>query len=133
MPGEKGVPIAAQTALDSFVKDTVPFALDLERELNEQSRRRQAVEKAEAAGARHTTEISETDGWAVDPDALEFSNVGRTQAISITQARSLTDEERLLVRKILACAARMNGRFGKNMLAATLRGSRAKNVSQAER
>jgi ATP-dependent DNA helicase RecQ len=37
----------------------------------------------------------------------------------------------LLVRKILACAARMQGRFGKGMLASTLRGSRARNVLQA--
>ena len=45
--------------------------------------------------------------------------------------RALTDEENLRVRKILACASRMKGRFGKNMLAATLRGSAAKNVMQA--
>ncbi len=35
------------------------------------------------------------------------------------------------MRKILACAARMKGRFGKTLLAATLRGSTAKNVMQA--
>ena len=35
------------------------------------------------------------------------------------------------VRKILACATRMKGRFGKQALAATLRGSAAKNVMQA--
>jgi ATP-dependent DNA helicase RecQ len=45
--------------------------------------------------------------------------------------RALSDDENLLVRKILACASRMKGRFGKNMLAATLRGSAAKNVMQA--
>ena len=45
--------------------------------------------------------------------------------------RALTDDENLRVRKILACASRMKGRFGKNMLAATLRGSAAKNVMQA--
>jgi ATP-dependent DNA helicase RecQ len=42
--------------------------------------------------------------------------------------RALTDDENLRVRKILACATRMKGRFGKNMLVATLRGSAAKNV-----
>jgi ATP-dependent DNA helicase RecQ len=46
-------------------------------------------------------------------------------------ARALTDEESLRVRKILACAARMKGRFGKHVLAASLRGSAAKNVMQA--
>ncbi len=45
--------------------------------------------------------------------------------------RPLTDAELLRVRKILACASRMKGRFGKTMLAATLRGSAAKNVMQA--
>ena len=45
--------------------------------------------------------------------------------------RALTDAESLCVRKILACAARMKGRFGKSTLAATLRGSAAKNVMQA--
>jgi len=45
--------------------------------------------------------------------------------------RALTDEEALRVRKILACAARMKGRFGKGVLAASLRGSAAKNVMQA--
>jgi RecQ family ATP-dependent DNA helicase len=130
-PGEHAVPLAASTALDGFVKDNAPFALDLDRELNEQSRLRQAREKAEAAGAVRTTVFSDDTAWTVDADALEFSNVHQAQAISITQARALTGEERLLVRKILACAARMNGRFGKSMLAATLRGSRAKNVTQA--
>jgi ATP-dependent DNA helicase RecQ len=32
------------------------------------------------------------------------------------------------VRKILACAKRMNGRFGKKLLAGTLRGSAAKQI-----
>ena len=46
--------------------------------------------------------------------------------------RVLSEDERQCVRKILACAARMKGRFGKTMLAATLRGSIAKNVMQAQ-
>jgi len=45
--------------------------------------------------------------------------------------RAITDDETLRVRKILACATRMKGRFGKNVLASTLRGSSAKNVMQA--
>ena len=45
--------------------------------------------------------------------------------------RALTDDEQLRVRKILACAKRMNGRFGKKMLAATLRGSASKQVMGA--
>jgi ATP-dependent DNA helicase RecQ len=45
--------------------------------------------------------------------------------------RALTDDELLRVRKILACAKRMNGRFGKKMLVSTLRGSSAKQVLTA--
>jgi uncharacterized protein YpbB len=43
-------------------------------------------------------------------------------------ARAITTEESLAARKILACAARMKGRFGKAMLAAVLRGSREKKL-----
>jgi ATP-dependent DNA helicase RecQ len=45
--------------------------------------------------------------------------------------RTLTDNELLRVRKILACAKRMNGRFGKKILVATLRGLAAKQVLTA--
>jgi ATP-dependent DNA helicase RecQ len=45
--------------------------------------------------------------------------------------RQLTAEEGLCVRKILACATRMKGRFGKTILVNTLRGSAAKAVMQA--
>ena len=45
--------------------------------------------------------------------------------------RALTDDELLRVRKILACAKRMNGRFGKKMLVSTLRGSSSKQVLTA--
>lgn len=49
----------------------------------------------------------------------------------ITEPRILTDDELLRVRKILACAKRMNGRFGKKLLAGTLRGSAAKQIIKA--
>ena len=45
--------------------------------------------------------------------------------------RGLTAEELLRVRKILACAKRMNGRFGRKILVATLRGSAAKQLLTA--
>ena len=45
--------------------------------------------------------------------------------------RALSDDELLRVRKILACAKRMNGRFGKKMLVSTLRGSSSKQVLTA--
>ena len=55
----------------------------------------------------------------------------RSAAGNRIQPRSLSPDETQTVRKILACAARMKGRFGKTLLAATLRGSTAKNVMQA--
>ena len=48
-----------------------------------------------------------------------------------SKPRALTDDELLRVRKILACAKRMNGRFGRKVLASTLRGSAAKQVLTA--
>jgi ATP-dependent DNA helicase RecQ len=45
--------------------------------------------------------------------------------------RALTDDELLRVRKILACAKRMRGQFGKQLLAATLRGSASRQVLRA--
>ncbi len=46
--------------------------------------------------------------------------------------RELTADELLRVRKILACAKRMNGRYGKKLLVSTLRGSSAKQVLTAK-
>lgn len=59
------------------------------------------------------------------------SRAGPTGATAPASPRVLTNDENLRVRKILACAMRMKGRFGKTMLAGTLRGSAAKNLMQA--
>ncbi|HYX41827.1 MAG TPA: RecQ family ATP-dependent DNA helicase, partial [Pyrinomonadaceae bacterium] len=101
------VPLDPPTPLDRFVRAHTPVALDLERELDEQSRFKEARARAEAEAQ---------------------AAVG--SSVEITQARELSDEEQLIVRKILACAARMDGRFGKAILAATLRGSRQAKVLQ---
>src|SRR5215213_7898014 len=45
--------------------------------------------------------------------------------------RAPTEDELLRVRKILACAKRMNGRFGRKLLVGTLRGSAAKQIVKA--
>jgi ATP-dependent DNA helicase RecQ len=108
-------PLDEPSALDDFVREHVPTGPDLDQELNAQTRRRRLRETAETMSA-------------VD-EALAAGQ--RAQAINVTQTRDLTDEESLLVRKILACAARMQGRFGKGLLAGTLRGSRARNIQQA--
>jgi ATP-dependent DNA helicase RecQ len=47
------------------------------------------------------------------------------------EPRNLTNDELQRVRKILACAKRMNGRFGKKLLVGTLRGSAAKQIVKA--
>ncbi|HKR00747.1 MAG TPA: RecQ family ATP-dependent DNA helicase, partial [Pyrinomonadaceae bacterium] len=105
----KGVaPLDEPGVVDDFVMEHVPTGLNLERELDDRSRMRLAGERAEVAAA-----------------------TAQAREITVTQARALTEEEGLLVRKILACAARMGGRFGKGMLASTLRGSRARNVLQS--
>lgn len=54
----------------------------------------------------------------------------RTELLDSTP-RALSVDENLRVRKILAGAKRMKGRFGKKVLAASLRGSAAKNVMQS--
>jgi len=56
----------------------------------------------------------------------------RSAKAKVAPPRELSDDETLRVRKILACAARLKGRFGKQVLAASLRGSAAKNVMQAQ-
>ncbi|MGH9881959.1 MAG: RQC domain-containing protein, partial [Pyrinomonadaceae bacterium] len=68
----------------------------------------------------------------ISSDSRPSTQAGKkSSAAAIAFPRPLTEEETVRVRKILACAMRMKGRFGKNMLAATLRGSAAKNVMQA--
>jgi RecQ family ATP-dependent DNA helicase len=105
-------PLDAPRDLDRFIMKHVPVALDLEEELAAQSRTRKRREAAEAP-----------------PGFDEEERVGGS--IAITEPRELSEDERLTVRKILACAARMGGRFGKGMLASALRGSRSAKLSQA--
>jgi ATP-dependent DNA helicase RecQ len=54
------------------------------------------------------------------PQAIDMGDVGGPRALS--------DDEHLAARKILSCVARMEGKFGKGMVASVLRGSKAKNV-----
>jgi uncharacterized protein YpbB len=55
----------------------------------------------------------------------------RTKKYNLDQQRPLDEEETLIVRKILACAARMKGKYGKERLVGTLRGSKAKQIIEA--
>ncbi|MCA1556585.1 MAG: RecQ family zinc-binding domain-containing protein, partial [Acidobacteria bacterium] len=101
------VPTSPRTRLDKFVLDHTPFASDLDNELDRQSLAEHRRREAESFGGEANS------------------------AVQITGARALAEDETLCVRKILACAARMEGRFGKGILAATLRGSRSAKISQA--
>jgi ATP-dependent DNA helicase RecQ len=104
-------PLDAPRDLDRFIMKHVPAGLELEEELAAQSRARKRREAAEAP-------------------AFEEGGDG-AGSIAVTEPRELSEDERLTVRKILACAARMGGRFGKGMLASALRGSRSAKLSQA--
>jgi RecQ family ATP-dependent DNA helicase len=110
-------PLEPARDLDKFLMKHVPVALDLEEELAGQSRMRRRREAAESF-ARPSDGEDETAG-------------GDKDSIAVTEPRELSDEESLAVRKVLACAARMGGRFGKGMLASVLRGSRSAKLSQA--
>jgi RecQ family ATP-dependent DNA helicase len=106
-------PLDAPRDLDRFIMKHVPAGLDLEEELAAQSRTRKRREAAEAP-----------------PEAAEEYGYGE-DSLAVTEPRELSEDERLTVRKILACAARMGGRFGKGLLASALRGSRSAKLSQA--
>ncbi|MEJ7712123.1 MAG: RecQ family ATP-dependent DNA helicase [Pyrinomonadaceae bacterium] len=103
------IPVPPKTELDRFVMGHAPFALDLNQELRDQTRLRRELGDAQAAAVA----AAEDESYAV-----------------IT-ARSLSEEETLTVRKILACVARASGRVGKNLIAASLRGSHSAKVAQA--
>jgi ATP-dependent DNA helicase RecQ len=115
--GSTAPPLEPAKELDRFVMRHVPTALDLEEELAAQTRLKRRREAAESS-----TVADESAGKSLSKDS---------SSIAVAEPRELSEDEALAVRKILACAARMNGRFGKGMLAAVLRGSRSSKLSQA--
>jgi ATP-dependent DNA helicase RecQ len=62
--------------------------------------------------------------------AAETANIAEVapQSIAMGGPRALSDDEHLVARKILSCVARMEGKFGKGMVASVLRGVKAKNI-----
>lgn len=100
---KQGVYQQPQTKLDSFIKNTTPFAHDLEYELDERQRVDIARQKSETK-----------------------------KEINRDTPRTLNGEETLIVRKILACAARMQGKYGKEKLIGVLRGSKSKELVRFE-
>jgi ATP-dependent DNA helicase RecQ len=117
------IPFDEPNRVDAFVREQTPMGRDLDYELDEQSRRTRSYREAEVAASGSLSLEEEV--------AAAFSSRPARNDVSVTEARELNEEERLCVRKILACAARMDGRFGKAILAATLRGSRSAKITQA--
>jgi ATP-dependent DNA helicase RecQ len=121
------VPLDPPSALDRRLREHSPAGRDLEYELDDQSRLTRALREAEAAATDAAWLRSSLEGEV----AAAFPDSAGAADFAVTEARELNEAERLCVRKILACAARMEGRFGKGILAATLRGSRSAKIAQA--
>ena len=82
--------------------------------------------------APNSSARSPLTGAEVLNDSPAYRRTGKTRTELVeTALRALSGDETLRVRKILAGAKRLRGRFGKTVLAATLRGSAAKNVMQS--
>jgi ATP-dependent DNA helicase RecQ len=120
------VPLDPMSALDRRLREESPAGRELEYELDDQSRRTRALRDAEVAATDSSALRSSLEGEV----AAAFASRSGETDFAVTEARELNEAERLCVRKILACAARMEGRFGKGILAATLRGSRSAKIAQ---
>jgi superfamily II DNA helicase RecQ len=88
----------AATGIDEMIIDNAPTGSELRAEL----RRRAELDRSMKA-------------------ASAIETIG-------PRDRSLNPAETLVVKKILSCVARLNGRFGKGTVAAVLRGSSSKQV-----
>ncbi|HVG28629.1 MAG TPA: RecQ family ATP-dependent DNA helicase [Pyrinomonadaceae bacterium] len=122
----RGLPVDPASALDRRLREQSPAGRELEYELDDQSRRTRALREAESAATNSSALRSSLEGEV----AAAFHDSAGAADFAVTEARELNEAERLCVRKILACAARMEGRFGKGVLAATLRGSRSAKITQ---
>jgi ATP-dependent DNA helicase RecQ len=91
--------LPASSEMDHFIIDNAPTG----NELREELRKRAELNRAPSGSVA-----------VIDPEA--------------SGGRSLNPAEIIVVRKILSCVARLNGRFGKGTVAAVLRGSSSKQV-----
>ncbi|HEY6401218.1 MAG TPA: RecQ family ATP-dependent DNA helicase, partial [Blastocatellia bacterium] len=80
-------------------------------------------QKPEQKNARMPANVLEDD-----PRSVGQSNDQAIDVISGGGPRALSDDEHLVARKILSCIARMEGKYGKGMVAGVLRGAKAKNI-----
>ncbi|MFN0086805.1 MAG: RecQ family ATP-dependent DNA helicase [Blastocatellia bacterium] len=61
-------------------------------------------------------------------EGMAFNHAAETEPRVVAGPRALSEAEHLAARKILACVARLESRFGKSVVAAVLRGSKAKHI-----
>jgi superfamily II DNA helicase RecQ len=75
-------------------------------------------------------QVPQKPGKETLPEAAPASETANVSASppQVLGPRALSDDEHLVARKILSCIARMEGNFGKGMVASVLRGAKAKNV-----
>lgn len=96
-----------------------------ERDLNKLHR---MIEYADHRGCRHQFILR----YFGDEDATEScGGCDNCGAPAVAPARALTEEEIVIIQKVLSCVARLNGRFGRGRIAQTLIGSRAREVLDA--
>jgi ATP-dependent DNA helicase RecQ len=96
------------------------------RQESELRRLRAMMAYAYAPGCRRAFLL----GYFGDPAAGE-SCAGCDNCASRRSAQPLADDEQLLVRKVLATVARLDGRFGRNRIALVLEGSTSREVLDA--
>jgi ATP-dependent DNA helicase RecQ len=114
------------------VKDFADLAIDYDR-LEKKSERdlgklHRIISYADHQGCRHEFILR----YFGDDEAAPSCSVCDNCLASVdTSARSLTEDEVVIVQKALSCVARVNGRFGRGRIAQTLVGSRSKDVLDA--
>ena len=91
--------LQAPTELDTMIIDNAPTGTELRAELRKRAELNRIMDEASVL---------------TDP--------------ATSRGRGLNPAETIVVRKILSCVARLNGRFGKGTVAAVLRGSSSKQV-----
>jgi ATP-dependent DNA helicase RecQ len=105
-------PFPEATGIDHFIIDNAPSGDELRANL----KRRSEANRAESNRPDTSDDVTR--------QARRQSEPGQNG-----DPRPLNDEQLLVVRKILSCVARMNGRFGKGTVAAVLRGSKSRQIA----